>query len=421
MSKSASERLTQLDSLRGMAAATVVVWHALLAFPPGESLAWRQSHWLFWFTPVHALFAGGEAVMLFFVLSGFVLALPFWQGPVETRTFVVKRIFRIYPAYWCAVSLAFLCRWWAGAHGDLPEMSGWFNRIWSNPLTPGFVAHQYLLLGSFENGRLIPVVWSLVHEMRISLIFPWLMRIMLQWRPRSAVLLGLSLFFAGHFGGLLAWRLLHLEQDYTNTLIYIPVFMVGATLARYRVELAGRWRQLTRPLKLLALLGALLAYTYSWSVLPGSRILHLGTIPDMIATTAGCSLFIIAALGSDRARAVLCLAPLKGLGALSYSIYLLHTLVLVALVRLAARAIPPLPLLLLLIPITLTGSWVVYHLVEQPCIRLGRRIAHAGFWPLPATTRPRYTRPLSPDDHHPQPALSPSDSASHTTMVGTKR
>jgi hypothetical protein len=80
-----SGRLPSLDGLRGVAALIVVVHHTLLTVP-SLSVAYfldgpaavrgSKAWWLSW-TPLHLIWAGGEAVIVFFVLSGFVLALPY--------------------------------------------------------------------------------------------------------------------------------------------------------------------------------------------------------------------------------------------------------------------------------------------------------------------------------------------------------
>ena len=64
-----STRLEPLDSLRGLAALTVLSLHVLLLMPD-------QGGWL-WRAP---FYNGHEAVLLFFVLSGFVLYLPWAKG-----------------------------------------------------------------------------------------------------------------------------------------------------------------------------------------------------------------------------------------------------------------------------------------------------------------------------------------------------
>jgi peptidoglycan/LPS O-acetylase OafA/YrhL len=79
-----SARVTSLDGLRGLAAVVVLVHHALLAAPVfaaayyGGSVADRVGGmaWAFIYTPLHLIWAGTEAVYLFFVLSGVVLTFP---------------------------------------------------------------------------------------------------------------------------------------------------------------------------------------------------------------------------------------------------------------------------------------------------------------------------------------------------------
>ncbi|MEH7247503.1 acyltransferase family protein, partial [Neobacillus niacini] len=75
-----SNRLEELDSLRGIASLTVVIHHTLLTLP--IFLAAHQHEQInstivkiFTNSPLHIIWGGHEAVILFFVLSGFVLSL----------------------------------------------------------------------------------------------------------------------------------------------------------------------------------------------------------------------------------------------------------------------------------------------------------------------------------------------------------
>lgn len=106
------ERLRSLDGLRGIAALVVLVHHSLLvvptmavgyfgARPPGGTLSWWMTY-----TPLHLLWEGTEAVYVFFVLSGVVLALPFlrdrhqrWSG------YYPRRLLRLYLPVIAAVIL----------------------------------------------------------------------------------------------------------------------------------------------------------------------------------------------------------------------------------------------------------------------------------------------------------------------------
>ena len=80
---SVSGRLEVLDSVRGLAAFVVVIHHCLLTIPSFSNYffsGWRATpsngfEWLMFDTPARLLWAGYEAVTLFYVLSGLVLAL----------------------------------------------------------------------------------------------------------------------------------------------------------------------------------------------------------------------------------------------------------------------------------------------------------------------------------------------------------
>jgi peptidoglycan/LPS O-acetylase OafA/YrhL len=103
-------RLHTLDSLRGLAALAVVFGHCLRVFPefgtrpyPGP-VSWAG--FVLKRTPLAVLVDGHVAVLIFFVLSGLVLSLPFQQGRMPSYgVFIGKRVARLYPPYLAAVVL----------------------------------------------------------------------------------------------------------------------------------------------------------------------------------------------------------------------------------------------------------------------------------------------------------------------------
>ena len=99
-----SGRLSSLDGLRGIAALIVVAHHASLLVPaisaayltPGGGPVAGSVAWWFTYTPLKLLTAGPEAVIVFFVLSGFVLTLPLLSGrPFDWMAYYPRRIVRI--------------------------------------------------------------------------------------------------------------------------------------------------------------------------------------------------------------------------------------------------------------------------------------------------------------------------------------
>src|SRR5688572_30321030 len=96
-------RLTSLDGLRGIAALAVVFNHIFLVIAPGQAPWWMD------YTPLYYFFAGRKAVILFFILSGFVLALPYIHGtPPRYREYLIRRFCRIYLPFAAAICLSAL-------------------------------------------------------------------------------------------------------------------------------------------------------------------------------------------------------------------------------------------------------------------------------------------------------------------------
>lgn len=85
-------RVIELEAIRGWAALLVLVHHSLLAFAPTlHGLVDPGGHSLFG-TPLFALINGSTAVIVFFVLSGYVLTLAVRRAGTPTRiTAVVLR------------------------------------------------------------------------------------------------------------------------------------------------------------------------------------------------------------------------------------------------------------------------------------------------------------------------------------------
>ena len=96
----ADGRVHYLDGLRGWAALSVLLFHYMYMFQPavvfgpqpglnGGEVAWIYA------TPFYSVISGGFAVSIFFVLSGFVLTLPFCR--TRDRSMPVKGLLRRYP------------------------------------------------------------------------------------------------------------------------------------------------------------------------------------------------------------------------------------------------------------------------------------------------------------------------------------
>jgi peptidoglycan/LPS O-acetylase OafA/YrhL len=371
-------RFVELDSLRGLAALTVVFHHFLLAapaiyfaiLPVYDPSVRRTSTALNFivFSPLHGFWSGTEAVVFFFLLSGFVLSLPFFDCSVGYPAFVIKRICRVYLPYLSAVGVAIGLAS-VFSRGGIAGLSPWFNTIWTTPLSPGLLLGHLGLIGNFRNGVFDPVLWSLVYEMRISLIFPFLMYavVRLSWRWTLGGAVALSI--AGPFLS---------SSDWVRTLEYIPMFIIGALLAKHRVALASTVAGLSQRRLVFVTCVAILTYTYVWWLLPFSPVLHpnIGLtharIVDEWTTTIGASIFVMLAIGSARASRALRHKGLVLIGRISYSVYLFHAIMLFTIIYLLYPRLPILLIWPMALGATLAISLVSYRYVEVPGIQLGR-------------------------------------------------
>lgn len=369
----AERRWDSLDALRGIAAFLVLLFHCAQVFP-GFSAAVSPLHPAGWsdpwswmkFTPLRLLVSSGpSAVVLFFVLSGFVLSLPFLRlrKPAYSE-FAIKRLCRIYPPFAAAVLLS-AALYMLVQPKPVPGTSDWFATVlWDQPLSLAYVLRNLTLSGLQPDMTLDLVMWSLVHELRISLIFPLLFMLARRWPwPVMAVSLvtavAATMVLAGQEATSIGASLL-------DTARFVPMFIAGILIAG-RVEpirdavarlspavAAGLW---------IAALALLMA--------PGP------TVSDYydFVWGAGAVTVLVMTVGSSRADRLLSVPPCVWLGRVSYSLYLIHVPLLAAVIHLAHGWLP-LPLTVLcVIPLALACAGLMYRLVEQPSIRLGRRLA----------------------------------------------
>ena len=97
MSNPKSDRLVEIDALRGVAALAVVLFHYTTRFTelfkPGT-------------LPTISFPGGHYGVNLFFIISGFVIFMTL-EKTARPLDFVVSRFSRLFPAYWAAIFLTF--------------------------------------------------------------------------------------------------------------------------------------------------------------------------------------------------------------------------------------------------------------------------------------------------------------------------
>lgn len=351
-------RYSGLDGLRGIAALIVVFHHVLLvspAFLEGYLGRADLEPWvaILYHSPLHVLHAGREAVFVFFILSGFVLALPAMQGGgFSWAAYYPKRIIRLYVPVVASVGFTLL------TIVLVPRISGsdfslWFNMHAVSVEPAAVLKEAILLLGA---GAYNSPLWSLRWEVLFSLLLPaylWAgMMLKRGW------VLGL--------GAMLVLSLIGMAVGEEH-LAYLPMFGIGVLLAVALPDLEGSFgrRSWLGPATFAA--GAV-GLTLTWVVptLPGQHVIAL----------ASCALIVLAFACWRQASVFGNLPPLKWLGSRSFSLYLVHEPVVVSLATIFGTSNPGWVLLIAL-PVALAVAEGFFRLVESGSHRLANRVGDA--------------------------------------------
>jgi peptidoglycan/LPS O-acetylase OafA/YrhL len=348
-------RLRQLDGLRGLAAFAVFLSHALGFAFISNTVVGRAVE----FPLLRPLWDGAPAVTLFFVLSGFVLTLPY-TGPtaksIDALPFLIRRVFRLYPAYWAAIAIALALRELVFAPQAFAGLTPWANGLWRLPITAKTLLEHFAMIApGMQTDAIDPVIWSLVTEMKVSLVFPAVLFVV--GKTRRPV----------YAGAILA--VLAACDIFFHVLGLFVIFFAGAFLAKYRqsiVEALGR----SRAIRILLGCGGYLLYGSAWifGFLPVEALRY--------TTAAGATIFVALFLASGSLERFGTLTPIEFLGDVSYSFYLIHLPMLLAIFSvLYPRTHSPWLCAMAGLVSSLLASWVLFKIVELPGQRLGRALS----------------------------------------------
>ncbi|MGH9755021.1 MAG: acyltransferase family protein [Blastocatellia bacterium] len=181
---STGELIPEVDGLRFIAISAVLFHHLLAMFLSGSGRSPEVHTYAAWFAAadqswlVIPAYCGHFGVNLFFVISGFILALPFAKrafsekAAPDLKSYYLRRVMRIEPPYLLSMIVIFLIHWRQWGEGP---------RVIPNLIASLFYSHG-LVYGreSAING----VAWSLEIEIQFYLLTPLLV---LMFRLRNVV------------------------------------------------------------------------------------------------------------------------------------------------------------------------------------------------------------------------------------------
>ena len=350
-------RFYQLDSLRGLAAMTVVFLHFENILVSNDAVSQLKPSQFWLLQLASPLTSGNRAVGFFFVLSGFVLMLPFLKEPRPSYgIFVLRRTLRIYGPYLAGLVIAMAgAAMWPGPR----NFAEWGDGPWVHAPTLIDVL-RYVFLVPGLPVKFNPVFWTLVTEMYVAFVFPLLAWLVLRLPAALVIALALVLSITAR----VAVRY-DAPLDVLN-LEFAGMFLCGMLLARH-LSKAGRWfSDLRLSLRVLLALLALGSY-----VLAGL----LSHAVDWVVTCASV-LFIVIAMYSSTAGRLLNGVALRLLGRVSYSLYLVHVPVLMVLAIALRGRVSPFLLLALYLAGAFLCTGIFYLLVERPFTVWSRSVAH---------------------------------------------
>ncbi|MEU8244841.1 acyltransferase [Nonomuraea sp. NPDC048916] len=322
-------RLSGLDGIRGLAALFVVLHHCwLLSFPgfPADT----GPGWAGW------LLYGHFAVVIFIALSGFSLAVsPARSGwrLDSLRRFARRRAWRILPPYWAALLFSLVVAWTLVPQPGQPVPTG-----------KTVVVYGLLLQDVFGSPSPNGALWSIAIEAQLYLVFPLML---LAVRRLGAVAMLGAVTAVVLAVGLLAPAVPPVETLMRLTPQFAVLFAVGVVAARVvrtPSRLPLHWAALLAAVPVLALIAV---KGSEWTV-AGFFWVDLALAP-----AAG---LLLAAVAGGRPRPLVALLdtrPVRSLGSFSYSLYLVHAPIVVALNHflVAPRLGPGVPRFLVLLAV----------------------------------------------------------------------
>jgi len=350
--------LPEIQSLRGLCALGVLLNHN---FGPGFGLSSSSNseRYIFEFI-LHIIAPGASMVLVFFVISGFVLS-PTLTAISQLPNFFIRRIFRIMPALWVSLVLAIFV----------------FNFL-GREIKPEYYKAFYLMDISLNQP-----IWSLQYEMLAYLYFP----IQLYISRRIGILSSLLIIIF-----LICLNINSHGYSFYGILVYptaLLCFQLGIEVPRFGKKLVALIHSgdILFYIGLICILIPLPIYNLVFTY-------NLGICNSIIAIGAFVLISVIS-YGEFHLKKIFLFTPIVFLGTISYSFYLFHLPILefvysnlphtwitwsnthgpfgnsilyIGIMRIFLT-------LIILIPM----SWISYRYVELPMIRVGNKLAKLFF------------------------------------------
>lgn len=293
--------MPQLDALRTFAVLLVVVYHW---FPTGEG--------------INRLPNGTIGVMIFFVISGFLISRILIENRNRIltgkstlgdtyRNFFIRRALRIFPLYYLIITAVWLL---IPAASDVDE----------HPLYFYLYGYNILLHKTGNWADLLSPFWTLGVEEQLYLVWPWVVflspRRSLSWIIAGMIVTGVLFRAYGYSQG---------DLDGVLTPASFDAFGLGALWAWWVVERPSTIDRFVRQLPLAAIIGFI--FFVFLQTLPGDHVLVV-LFQRLVISVISLFFVVKAGIGfRGIIGTVLNNSALQYIGRISYGIYVFHMIV----------------------------------------------------------------------------------------------
>jgi peptidoglycan/LPS O-acetylase OafA/YrhL len=350
-----------IDHLRAFAALLIFFYHGITLI--GYQLKYNEPftylHWNQTGNPLLALlYEGHTAVSLFMVLSGFIFTIGAYQSQLRYGDFIRNRFLRTYPLFVLMLIVG------TYAFADRFSMAALLQTLL-------FMGN---LPGAANAGSFASMFWAVAVEWQFYLVFPFLMLFVNRHGIRYA--LGLLLLFVLLRSGATALGASPRDIGYWSILGRMDQFLLGmAAGVIYRRHFqAGAKFDVLFFVSLVFVLALMQLFngTGGW---PGNSFYKVlwPTVEGL-----GWAAFILGYLSIARWLPAIISKGLVAIGTVSYSIYLIHFVVIDICIRqhlyvAELSSVPSANALatsLLLLPVVLLMAALSWHIVEKPFLGL---------------------------------------------------
>lgn len=341
---------TRLESLRGLAALAVALYHSVSVFE-------AEPQWQSLNRALQLIGSGGGPVFLFFVLSGYVLALSLRDDLLQPdnkqiarsiASYYFRRAARLFPLLFFVIGISFVLQWQTPAplQDDLTP----FAKAVMVPVHGVRELTKNILLFS---SSIVPVAWTLRIELFWSILLP--------------AIVASQIFLSRNYGLLLLVGLVAAQVFFQPgySIHYGFAFYLGAALIHARHA---------RYPGFIALIG--LAMIWVVPLLSDDR-----TVKDLVFAVASGAI-VFGVVNARTKMSFLEWSPVRFLGRISYSFYLWHWIVLFELTVVIRHVFPELTgifgnvvLFGVLISVTVLISSFTYQFIEVPCMNFARKLS----------------------------------------------